>query len=193
MKKKILLVTGDPNSINSEIIFKTWKKINKSLKKRIYLISNYDLLFKQFKKQKYKIDMITVKNIYEKQNSNKLKILNVELNFNNPFSIIKKNSSSFVVKTLNLAHKLSLDNNVVGFINCAINKNLISNKGLGVTEFLSNKCKLKKNGAVMMIHNKKLSVIPVTTHINIKKVSGQITKSLIVNKVKTARIWYKKN
>ena len=33
MKKKILLVTGDPNSINSEIIFKTWKKINKSLKK----------------------------------------------------------------------------------------------------------------------------------------------------------------
>ena len=51
MKKKILLVTGDPNSINSEIIFKTWKKINKSLKKRIYLISNYDLLFKQFKKQ----------------------------------------------------------------------------------------------------------------------------------------------
>ena len=26
MKKKILLVTGDPNSINSEIIFKTWKK-----------------------------------------------------------------------------------------------------------------------------------------------------------------------
>ena len=90
MKKKILLVTGDPNSINSEIIFKTWKKINKSLKKRIYLISNYDLLFKQFKKQKYKIDMITVKNIYEKQNSNKLKILNVELNFNNPFSIIKK-------------------------------------------------------------------------------------------------------
>ena len=45
----------------------------------------------------------------------------------------------------------------------------------------------------MMIIIKKLSVIPVTTHINIKKVSGQITKSLIVNKVKTARIWYKKN
>ena len=29
--KKILLVGGDPNSINSEIIFKSWNKISKSL------------------------------------------------------------------------------------------------------------------------------------------------------------------
>ena len=28
MKKKIILVFGDPNSINSEIIFKSWKKLN---------------------------------------------------------------------------------------------------------------------------------------------------------------------
>ena len=26
MKKKIIIVAGDPNSINSEIIYKTWKK-----------------------------------------------------------------------------------------------------------------------------------------------------------------------
>ena len=34
MKKKIIIIMGDPNSINSEIIFKSWKKINNSLKKR---------------------------------------------------------------------------------------------------------------------------------------------------------------
>ena len=33
MKKKILIISGDPNSINSEIIYKSWIKINKSLKK----------------------------------------------------------------------------------------------------------------------------------------------------------------
>ena len=42
--KKIILISGDPNSINSEIIYKTWKKLNKTLKRRIYIISNYDLL-----------------------------------------------------------------------------------------------------------------------------------------------------
>ena len=33
MNKKIILVSGDPNSINSEIIFKCWKKLPKNLKK----------------------------------------------------------------------------------------------------------------------------------------------------------------
>ena len=28
MKNIILIVSGDPNSINSELIFKAWKKIN---------------------------------------------------------------------------------------------------------------------------------------------------------------------
>ena len=53
MKNKIILVSGDPNSINSEIIYKTWKKLNKSLKRRTFVISNTDLLTKQFKKLKY--------------------------------------------------------------------------------------------------------------------------------------------
>ena len=34
--KKIIILSGDPNSINSEIIFKSWKKINKSIKKNIF-------------------------------------------------------------------------------------------------------------------------------------------------------------
>ena len=59
--KKILIVTGDPNSINSEIIYKTWKKINKKIKKRIYIISNYKLLKSQFEKLNYSIKMLDVK------------------------------------------------------------------------------------------------------------------------------------
>ena len=33
---KIVLVSGDPNSINSEIIFKCWKIIPKAVKKKNY-------------------------------------------------------------------------------------------------------------------------------------------------------------
>ena len=60
MKKKIIIVTGDPVSINSEIIFKCWRKLNNSIKNKIYFISNKKLLESQFKKLKYSINVETV-------------------------------------------------------------------------------------------------------------------------------------
>ena len=44
----------------------------------------------------------------------------------------------------------------------------------------------------MLIKNEKLSVSPITTHINIKDVSRKIKEKLIINKVKTIDFWYKK-
>ena len=62
--KKIIIINGDPNSINSEIIYKSWKKLKKSLKKQIYLISNYNLMNSQFKKLGYSIKMQKVKKCF---------------------------------------------------------------------------------------------------------------------------------
>ena len=193
MKKKIILVFGDPNSINSEIIFKSWNKLSDQLKKRIYLVANYDLILSQFKNLNYKINCILVKNIYEKQNNKNLKIINIDIRFKNPFLVPKKESSLFIRKSLNFAHKLALGSNVAGLINCAVNKNLLSNKNIGVTEFLSKKSRIKKNTEIMMIYNKKLSVVPITTHINLKQVSSKISKSLIFNKILNLRSCFKKN
>ena len=47
MKKKLIILSGDPNSINSEIIYKCWSKLDNS-KKNLF-ISNYDLIKEQFK------------------------------------------------------------------------------------------------------------------------------------------------
>ena len=84
-KKKILIVGGDPNSINSEIIVKCWKKINKSLRKRIYIISSYKLLNQQLKKLNYSNQIIKINNINTNFKSDKLKIIDIDLNFKNPF------------------------------------------------------------------------------------------------------------
>ena len=65
MKKKIVIISGEPNSINSEIIFKSFKTLKKEIKKRIYLISNIDLLQKQFKILKYNVKLIQAKDIYD--------------------------------------------------------------------------------------------------------------------------------
>ena len=37
MIKKIIIISGEPKSINPEIIYKSWKKINKTIKKKFTL------------------------------------------------------------------------------------------------------------------------------------------------------------
>ena len=61
-EKKIILISGDPNSINSEIIYKSYKNLITQLKK-YFLITNFSLFQNQLKKLKYHL------------NSSKLKIL----------------------------------------------------------------------------------------------------------------------
>ena len=189
--KKIVIISGDPNSINSEIIFKSWKKINKSLKKRIFLISNYQLLKQQFEKLKYNIKMIQIESLDKTIDSDQLKIVNVDLVFKNPFKVDNKQASKFVENSLNLAHKLAINKKVCGIINCAIDKKLLKNK-IGVTEYLANKCNIKNKSEVMLIRNKNLSVSPITTHINVKNIAKFIKPITIENKVKTIDNWYKK-
>ena len=190
--KKIILISGDPNSINTEILFKSWKKMSKSLKKRIYLISNYNLILDQSKKLNFSLNISKVKSINDEKNKFFLKILDVNLNYKNPFNVTFKESSKFVNKSLDLAHKLSLDKSVLGMINCPIDKKLLLKKNIGVTEFLSKKCNIKNNSEVMLIRNKRFAVSPVTTHINIKNVSKNLKSQIIINKILTIHKFYKK-
>ncbi len=190
--KKILIISGDPNSINSEIIFKTWKKISKITRKSIYLISNFDLLDCQANKIGFPIRLHKVKDIDEKLNNESLKVINIDLKFKNPFKIDEKEASKFVISSLNLAHKFSMRKDVIGLINCAIDKKLLKKEKIGVTEYLSSKCNIKDNSEVMMISNRKLAVCPLTTHIDINQVTKKIKSINIKKKVKTIDYNFKK-
>jgi 4-hydroxythreonine-4-phosphate dehydrogenase len=192
MKKKIILVLGDPNSINSEIIFKSLKKINNSLKSRIYLVANFKLLKKQFEILNYRIKLIQVKDIKQKISQPGLKIINVNLNFKNPFNISLRDSSNFVIKSLDIAHELALSKNVSGIINCPINKKLLKKSEYGVTEYFSSKCKIKDNSEVMLIKNNQLAVSPITTHLLVKNISKKINTKIIIKKIMTISQWYLK-
>tara|TARA_B100001059_G_C17822825_1_gene579395 strand:- start:111 stop:1073 length:963 start_codon:yes stop_codon:yes gene_type:complete len=192
--KKILILTGDPNSINSEILYKTWKTLSKKVKKKVYLVSNYKLIKKQFKILGYKIKIENVNNIDELNKTNNLKIINVNLTFKNPFKVKKDEASRFIFDTFNLGHKLALDKKkTLGLINCPINKELLKNKFVGVTEYFANKCNVRKDSEVMLIKNEQLAVSPITTHINISEISRCINKEKIINKVKIIDFFFKKN
>ena len=104
------------------------EKVTKKLKKNIFLISNYNLLKDQFKKLKYKINLVLVDGVFNSVDTDGLKIIDVKVNYKNPFKVPRKSASKFVIKSLNIAHKLALNNDVAGIINCPINKKLLPKK-----------------------------------------------------------------
>ena len=191
MIKKIVILAGDPNSINTEIIFKTWKKVNKSIKKKLCVIGNLNLINKQLKALKYNIKLKKIDNIEDKIDFKKINVLNIDLKFTDPFKVSKNLAQNYIKDSLTFAHKLSSKKLINGFINCPINKSILPNKS-GVTEYLAKKCKIKKDTEVMLIKTKNFSVIPLTTHINLKQVSKKIKPTLIKKKIYTYNNWFKK-
>tara|TARA_B100001093_G_scaffold508205_1_gene569969 strand:- start:52 stop:1014 length:963 start_codon:yes stop_codon:yes gene_type:complete len=192
MKKKIIIVAGDPNSINTEIIYKTWKKLSANIKKNVFIIGNYNLIKAQFKKLKIN-KKIVISNINSIDRLQEIKIINVPLKFNNPFKVSLNSSSKYVLKCLDLAHNFSIQKKTKGIINCPIDKKLLKKtKKIGVTELLASKFKNLKKSEVMMLYNKNLAVVPLTTHVPVRKVSSNINKDIIINKVITLNKNYKK-
>lgn len=191
MKKKIIILSGDPNSINSELIYKSWKKLNKKDKDRIFFVSNYELIKHQFKKLKYKNEVIKVDDLKNYKNNTKIKIINIKLNFSNPFKVPKKNASKFVLDSLNTAHKLALLKDVAGIINCPISKRLLTKEKQGVTEYLADKNGIRDGSEAMLIKNESFSVCPLTTHIDIKDVSKKLSKKKIIKKIITVNKWFR--
>ena len=193
MKNIILLIAGDPNSINSELVFKSWRRLKQRTRKNIILIGSYNLIQKQKKKLKFNINLFKITNIDDYKSINSLNILDIPLRFKDCFKVPRKEASKYVVSCLNYAHNICKSGKINAFINCPIDKNLIKKKGIyGVTEFLGRKHTSKKNSEVMFLHNKNLSVVPITTHLKIKDVAKNIKERLIIKKIKTLIIFYKK-
>ncbi len=190
--KKIVIIAGDPNSVNSELILKAWKKLGKSIKKKICIVGNYDLLKKQLYTLGHKEKINKLNNIEDIINHKNLNVIDVDLDFKDPFNVSKNAASNFVKKTLDFAHYLSKRKLIDGFINCPINKRILPNNN-GVTEYLASKCNVKNNSEVMLIKSKKLSVIPITTHINIDQIVKKLNYTLIKNKIYTYNSWFKKH
>ena len=137
--------------------------------------------------------MVKISNVNEKNKTSKLKVINLDFSFNNPFKLKENKIKIYIRKSIDIAHKLMTRNKEFsGLINCLSIKDLLAFKGFGVTEFLASKCNVRDNSEVMLITNKKLAVSPVTTHIDLKDVPKKLNKKLIISKIKSIDKNYKK-
>ena len=192
MKKNIIIISGDPNSINSEIIAKVWRRREVFSPFNIIIVGSYDLLKKQFNKIGFKINIQKVSSIEDLNFKKTLHVFDVPLKFNNPFKVSSKRKKKYLENSFKTAVNLIERQKAYGLINCAIDKRDLdlSRKVYGITEYLAKKKSILGSES-MLIYNKFLSVSPITTHIKLKEVNKNITKNKIIKKINTINNFFK--
>ncbi len=192
--KPIIILCGEPNSVFSELLAKSFKKYRS--KKPIILIGSYKLICLQLKKLRYKIKINQIElrnNSLKNVKLDKINIININYNFTKFFEPISSRSNKYISECFNKAFNIIKKNKVSGFINGPISKKFfLKKKFLGITEFIASKFKIQNNYA-MLIFNKDLSVCPITTHLPLEKVSNKITKKDIITKSLIIDKFYKIN
>ena len=194
MKKPLAIIAGEPNSISSEIIFKSWKLRRQYTHKPLFIIGSIRLLNLQKKKLNHRIKIKKINENFkiDELNGTELPVYDIKFNQKKPFEKISDKSNKYIFKCFDVALKFIKNKKILGFVNCPISKeSLFKHKHQGVTEFLSKKTD-KKNNEVMLIYNKSLSVSPITTHIPLSQVNKKISQYNIIKKVKIINNFYKK-
>ena len=191
--KPIIIVAGEPNSIFSEIFFKSLKI--KKFKSPIILIASYNLIKLQMKKLNInkKIRLIKLLDLKNTNlNNKKINLIDVTFEQKKAFNKISNKSNNYLKKSFDIALKILNKKITNKFINGPISKKFfLKRKYLGITEYLASKTKTKN--FAMLIYNKKLSVCPLTTHLPIKKVTQKINENIIKEKIKLIDIFFRKH
>jgi 4-hydroxythreonine-4-phosphate dehydrogenase len=191
VKKKIIIVLGEPNSISSEIFLKSLNYI-KETKLNFIIIGNYSLLKKQANYLNLKININFHLSDINKLNNKKFNFINIKHNQIKPFDLISIKSDIFIKKSFETALTLIKKKLADGIINLPINKSKFTkNKYKGITEYIADKTS-NKNKENMLLYNENFSVLPLTTHIPLKNVYKEISFKKIEKACKNINYFYSK-
>jgi len=191
VKRPIIIILGEPNSISSEIFLKSLNYIKKT-KLNFIIIGNYSLLEKQANYLDFKINVkFKLSEINSLENA-KFNFINVDYKQSKPFNLKTNNSNKFVKKCFEHAVILLKKKLAIGLINLPINKSKFTkNKYKGITEYIADKTN-NRNKENMLLFNENFSVLPLTTHIPLKKVYKEISYKKIEKACKNINNFYLK-
>ena len=152
MRKKIIVILGEPNSISYEIFLKSLNYI-KETKLNYVIIGKYSLLKKQANYLNIKINInFHLSDIY-KLNNKKFNFINIKHNQTKPFDLRPIRSDIFIKKSFETALTLIKKKLANGIINLPINKSKFTkNKYKGITEYIADKTN-NKNKENMLLYN----------------------------------------
>jgi len=192
--KPIIIVAGEPNSVFLEIFFKSLKF--KKYKSPLIIVCSKKLLQGQMKKLKFNYKINIVDKDFAKLdalNNKQINLVDVNYNFKRCFEKISNKSNDYIKNCFDIALEILKRDKLTKFINGPISKkHFLKGKTLGITEYLAKKTN-KDHKVAMLIHNKNLSVSPLTTHLALKDVPRKISKKKLQIHVKLINDFYKTN
>ncbi len=172
MRNVIAITIGDINGIGIEILINAWQK-NKII--NFILFCDVDKLEKYLKKKKIRLKI----NIIKKGEKN----LNLNYNKINIFSYNTKSNIENTYLSLKYAYEFCINKKCIGMITLPLRKDLIKkniNKNfVGHTEYFQKIDKKKYSN--MILYNQKIIISPITTHIELKKVSKIISDKVFLS------------
>jgi 4-hydroxythreonine-4-phosphate dehydrogenase len=191
VRKNIIIILGEPNSISSEIFLKSLDYIKKT-KLNFIIIGNYSLLKKQAKYLNLKLNIsFNFANI-NNLNNNQFNFINIEYNQIKAFDFKSPKTDIFIKKCFEYAIMIIKKNIAAGIINLPINKSKFTkNKYKGITEYIADKTN-NKNKENMLLYNENFSVLPLTTHIPLKNVHRGISFKKIEKACNNINYFYSK-
>jgi 4-hydroxythreonine-4-phosphate dehydrogenase len=191
VKKNIIIVLGEPNSISSEIFLKSINYIKKS-KLNFIIIGNYSLFKKQANYLNYKKNINFRLSKIDNLKKTKFNFINIDYKQSKPFDLKNNKTDAFLKKCFECAVLLFKKKLASGLINLPINKSKFTkNKYNGITEYIADKTN-NKNKENMLLFNDAFSVLPLTTHIPLKEVYKEISYKKIEKACKNINNFYLK-
>jgi len=168
LKKKFVFL-GDLDSINLELIHNSHNYLKKKVK--YILLGNIKDASKYLSKINSKIEINEIYNPlnFENYKKNNLNFFNIENIYKEKYQIL--------LNQLSIANHLS-NSTQIDLVTLPINKSVFKKKieFTGMTEYLA---KINRRDTIMLMHGEKFSVIPLTTHINLKDVRKYLNKKYL--------------
>jgi len=194
MIKPIAIILGEPNSISSEIIFKSWIKKKKFRHPPCLVIGNYNLLYRHLKYFKFNLNLKLIEKNFKLDDlkGTAIPVIDIKYGQKKIFEKISKKSNKFILDCFSQGLNLIKQNKILGIINGPVSKETFLNKKFsGITEFIAYKIG-RYDKVAMLIYSKKLAVTPIVTHIPVKKISQKLNVKKIVNQIKEIVFFYNK-
>ena len=180
-KNLVVLTMGDPSGIGTEISIKSWK--SKKTKAPFFLIHDPMHVQKVIKKMGLKVDIKIIHRPIDalKCFKNYLPIFPIEVDKKTELGSPNKKNSKKIIESIDKAVQFVKNKEASSMVTNPVSKEVINkiNKSFkGHTEYLAKKDK-QKIFCMMMVNNK-IKVVPLTTHLPLKKVSKSISEKLII-------------
>ena len=183
LKRVILISSGDPASVSTEITIKAIEssKINENIRP---IIVSDPQLFEDCKKiinSKIKINEIQDKVKFSDFKKNHLNIISIKLSEKIILGKPHPKYASFIKKSIITCVETERRSIANAIVTNPISKNIMHQSGFnfqGHTDFLASLSQYKKNPIMMLVINE-LKTIPLTIHVPIKNVPKLISKDLI--------------